>query len=166
MGTGTAKPQQVPLHPDVEPLAFLLGTWRGEGRGEYPTIPPFTYGEKVEFGHVGRPFLTYAQRTWSLDDGTPRHGESGYWRIHGDGTVELVLAHTTGVVEISTGSVDGAVVSVASQAVTLAPTAKDVTALERRFEVRGDALTYTLAMAAVGQPLTHHLAATLRRVGA
>ena len=41
-----------------------------------------------------RPFLLYEQRTWR--DGAPSHGETGYWRFPGDGTVELVLAHTTG----------------------------------------------------------------------
>jgi hypothetical protein len=154
-----------PLHPEVAALAGLLGTWRGEGAGEYPTIAAFRYGEEVRFWHVGKPFLAYVQRTWSLEDGRPLHAESGYWRAKPGGAVEVVLAHPTGIVEVLEGRLDGRVVELASTTVATTSTAKEVTALRRRFELDGDTLGYTVAMAAVGQPLQHHLAATLRRVG-
>lgn len=35
------------LHPDCEPLAGLVGSWRGRESGEYPTIEPFEYLEEV-----------------------------------------------------------------------------------------------------------------------
>ena len=48
---------------DLEPLAFLVGTWRGEGAGEYPTIESFRYGVEWVFEHTGKPFLAYGHRT-------------------------------------------------------------------------------------------------------
>jgi hypothetical protein len=153
-----------PLHADLEPLAGLLGTWRGEGAGEYPTISPFRYGEEVRFWHVGKPFLAYAQRTWSLDDGRPLHAETGYWRAKPGRAVELVLAHPTGIVEVQEGHRDGGRIELRSTTMAGTATAKEVTALHRRFDLAGDRLTYTVAMAAVGQPLQHHLAARLTRV--
>jgi hypothetical protein len=162
------------LHADLEALTGLLGTWRGDGVGEYPTIADFAYTEEVTFGHVGKPFLTYGQRTRATDDGRPLHAETGYWRAPAAGRVELVLAHPTGVTEIATGTVtqvddpEGAtlVIELVSTAVGLSPTAKSVVGVERTFRLRAETLDYTLRMAAVDQPMQHHLAASLRRLSA
>jgi THAP4-like, heme-binding beta-barrel domain len=154
---------RVPVHPECEPIAFLLGTWRGEGRGEYPTIEPFRYGEEVRFSHVGKPFLVYAQRTWRLPGEERLHGEVGYWRPKPGGRIELLLAHSSGIAEVAEGTIDGRAIAVASTSIGVAPTAEETTTLERRFEVDGDVLRYELRMAAVGQPLGRHLVAELRR---
>lgn len=151
------------LPPALEPLAFLLGEWVGEGEGEYPTIEGFGYHEEIRFWHVGKPFLAYTQRTRHAEDGRPLHAEMGYLRPVGADGVELALAHPTGITEVSSGTVIGTRVDLATTTVGRTPTAKEVAAVERTIEVDGDRLTYTLRMAAVGQPLQHHLSASLRR---
>jgi len=158
-----------PAHPDVQPLVALLGSWRGEGEGSYPTIEPFRYSEEISFTHVGKPFLAYRQATVNLATGLPAHAEAGYWRPAGEGRVELVMAHPTGVVEIEEGTVEvlptGVQLHLRSTAVAGSATAKSVATLQRDVEVVGDTLHYDLAMGAVGQAHQHHLSATLRRVG-
>ena len=151
------------LHPDLLPLMFLLGTWRGEGVGGYPTMDTFHYGEEVTFRHNGKPFLAYTQRTWSLDDERPLHAEMGYWRPQADGGVELILAHPFGIAEIEIGVVTGRRVELMTHTIQGSPTAKEVTRVERSVHVVGEVLTYDVRMAAVGQPITHHLHAELSR---
>ena len=152
------------LHPDAAPLSFLLGTWAGEGHGEFPTIDSFDYTEEIRFWHVGKPFLAYAQRTWSTEDERPLHGESGYWRAIPGGRLEVVLAHPNGIVEVAEGTVEGTVIELASVTVARTGTAKEVTSLQRSLQVQGGTLLYDLHMAAVGHPLTKHLTAELRHV--
>jgi hypothetical protein len=161
----------VDLHPDIAVLAPLLGTWTGRGAGEYPTIESFGYLEEITFGHVGKPFLTYGQKTKSDDEtGRPLHAEVGFVRAPSPGRVEWMLAHPTGIAEIEEGTltVDGTtiVMELTTTAVGLTATAKDVTSLGRSICVDGDVLTYVLRLGAVGQPLQHHLGATLRRTSA
>ncbi len=151
-------------HPDVEPIAFLLGTWRGEGKGTYPTIEPFAYREEVRFRHNGKPFLIYEQTTTHPVKGFPMHAEVGYWRPQAGGGIEIVLVHPTGIVEIQEGTVEATTIAVASTTVAKTSTAKLVNALERTYRLDGDVLRYEVRMGAVGVPMTPHLSAELRRV--
>jgi hypothetical protein len=73
------------------------------------------------------------------------------------------VAHGFGVVEATTGSFDGQVLALRATGLVGTASAKAVTAVERRYELDGDSLRYTIAMAAVGVALTHHLRAELRR---
>ena len=132
-----------------------------------PTIQPFGYLEQVTFGHVGKPFLVYSQRTKAPDDGRPLHAETGYLRMPAPDRVELVLAHPTGITEIQEGTLSSTgttlVLELTATAIGRTSSAKEVSALSRSFRLDGDELTYTMRMGAVGQPLQHHLAATLHR---
>ncbi|MEE4542974.1 FABP family protein [Streptomyces sp. V4-01] len=157
-------------HPLLAPVAGLLGSWLGRGRGEYPTIAEdFTYAQEVTFSHDGRPFLRFESRAWLLGpDGAPLRPsarESGWWRLQPDGRVEALITQPTGIAEIAVGLAAAGTVDLASHTVARTPTAKEVDATRRRYVLTGDGdeLTFTHDLAAVGQPLQHHLAARLRR---
>jgi len=156
------------LHPDVAVLAPLLGTWEGSGAGEYPTIDDFAYLESITFSHVGKPFVAYTQRTRHPETAAPMHAETGYLRVPRPGSIEIVMAQPTGLAEIYEGAVVGGdvplVIDARSTSINATSTAKEVTITERTISVTGDDLHYTFRMAAVGQPLQHHLSATLHRV--
>ena len=153
-----------PLAPELEPLTFLLGTWSGKGVGDYPTIDRFEYLEEATFVHVGKPFLVYTQRTRSLA-GAPLHTETGYWRPGPRGTLEVVLAHPFGLVEVSEGTVDGGRVRLRAKTLGETSTGSAVQELERTLSVEDGLLRYTVDMAAAGQALQRHLEAELRRSG-
>ena len=167
-----APPASAPPAPAAEavhgPLGALAGTWTGPGQGRYPTIETFGYAERLEIVPIpGKPRLAWRVTTRAADDGRGLHAESGFLRLTEDGEVEMVLALGSGVVEVGTGLVeaDGEALELVLSSDTVAgtPTAKSVTATERTYRIQGDTLTYEVAMAAVGQPLTPHLTATLTR---
>ena len=150
------------VHPAVQPIAFLLGTWHGTGNGDYPTIEPFTYEETVTFEHFGKPFIAYTQRTKGADGG-PLHTETGYIRMTEDDKLELVISQPSGITEIHTGTRDNSRLEFTSVSVCLSPTAKQVDRVGRIIEVVGDIMTNELMMSAVGEPYQWHLGATLNR---
>jgi hypothetical protein len=165
-------PFEIPagLDPVLLPLAFLLGEWAGAGLGQYPTIEDFRFGQEITFSYVpGKTFLDYESRSWRIDeDGNkvePLAREHGYWRPQPDGkTLEVVLAHPTGIVEIWHGELDGGKIELATDAVARTATAKEYSGGHRLYGlVRGD-LYWTFDMTAMGKPLQNHLAAQLKRV--
>ncbi|MER7763956.1 FABP family protein [Streptomyces sp. NPDC097619] len=159
-------------HPLLAPVTGLLGTWTGEGRGEYPSLESgFSYAQEVSFSHDGRPFLRYEARAWIVDaEGAPVRPaarESGWWRLQPEGRVEALVTQPTGITEVLVGRVEGPLVDLATDRVALTPTAKDVTATRRRYTLTdgGTTLEFRHDLAAVGLPLQHHLGAVLRRTG-
>ncbi len=47
------------LAPELYPLAWLVGSWKGEGMLEYPGIPSSGFVQNVTFDHDGGPYLRY-----------------------------------------------------------------------------------------------------------
>lgn len=147
--------------PQIVALAPLLGTWRGTGRGHYPTITSFEYDEELRFWHVGKPWLGYEQRTWI--EGAPSHSETGFWRVGADGEIEMVIAHAFGTVEVQHGRVTGNRIEVRDSTLASTVTAKRIEAVARVFEFDGDRLTYAVEMALGEHELQSHLEASLQR---
>jgi hypothetical protein len=150
--------------PDrLAPLAFLVGSWGGAGVGGYPTIDDFRYRHQVEFSCSGRPVLTYTSRSWAVDDGRPLAAEAGFLRMADDGSVEAVLAHSSGLAEVYLGTAEDNRLELATDVVARSPSARDVRAERRLYGLVGGELMYAVDIAAVGQPLSPHLSARLQR---
>lgn len=149
-------------------IAPLIGTWRGVGHGDYPTIERFDYREEITFSAPpGKPFLFYAQRTRRIggDEG-PLHAEAGYLRVADDGQLEWMIAQPTGIVEVQRGTATPDSFHFSSEHVVSSKTAKLVRRVDRRLDlVTMDQIRYEMWMEAVGQPHQIHLIAVLDRVG-
>jgi hypothetical protein len=162
-------PFEIPdnLHPLCGPVAWLLGTWRGNGHGDYPTIDRFQFGQELIFTHDGRPFFHYFSRSWIIDEAGEKVRdaalETGFLRCQEDGKVEFLQSHNTGFVEIYYGTAEGGKLDLATDAVVRTETAKEYVGGTRLYgNVEGD-LLYAFDMAAMGQPLQPHLWARLQR---
>lgn len=151
------------IHPAVAPISFLLGTWRGEGEGGFPTIQSFKYGEEIKFWHSGKPVIAYTQKTWKLASGEPMHAESGYWRPKMDGSIEVIIAQSTGLAEVQKGTYDAEkkIVKLRSELVGNASKVKEIT---RVFELNGSELKYVIEMATTTNDLQPHLRALLEKI--
>lgn len=162
----------------LRPWSWLIGTWVGVGTGQYPTIEDFRFGQELVFASDGRAFLTYHSRSWLLDDDghrvRPLAIESGFWRPQEDNRIEVSLAHPTGFAEIWYGQLEvtglenavvtGARVDLRTDVIARTTTAKEYSQGHRLYGLVEGRLLWTFDMAAVGEPLVNHLAASLSRV--
>ena len=161
---------QIPegLHPDLNPLAWLVGTWRGKGRGDYPGTEPFEFEQEVTFSHDGRPFLTYFSRTWIIDEKgeilKTSASETGFWRVKPKNQLEVILAHSTGIAEGWVGIFDGPRIQLVLDHGYSAPSAKVVEEGQRLYGLVDGQLFFSYDMAHGGKKLQAHVWSTLPRV--
>lgn len=156
------------LPPELLPLAWMIGRWEGAGVVGYPTIESVNFGQEIIVSNDGRPFLEWQSRTWLLNDAgeqvRPLATELGFWRPAGDGEVELLLTHPTGIVEMYHGTVEPAKIEVRTDGVIRSPLAKEYNAGHRLYGLVESQLMWAMDMAAMGQPLQSHASAQLKRV--
>ncbi|WP_433800638.1 FABP family protein [Actinomycetospora sp. CA-084318] len=168
----TANLRQGPdLNDALLPVLPLVGVWRGEGEVVYPTIDgPFHFGQQITVAHDGRPFLSWEARAWLLDGPggavvRPAARETGFWRPQPDGTIELLLAHATGIVEIFYGTARTQTSwELSTDATVRTASAKDVQAANRLYGIVEGDLFYVEERAMMGQEMQPHVSARLQRI--
>jgi hypothetical protein len=152
-------------------LKQLLGFWRGEGTGKFPTIDPFTFSEETLFTeNAGEELIHFEQKSWLLDENgevvKPLHWESGFFMPTEDGKIEILNAQNSRRVEVLSGTsfFENGLWLLKTKSVLHGYDARMVETA-RNFEVSKDTLRYELQMATskVGQ-LQTHLEATLKRI--
>jgi len=155
-------------------LSPLVGTWKGEGSGRFPTIASFNYFEECVFSSNDyEPLIHFEQKTWvkSTDptNGTPLHWESGFVRAIEDGRVEISNAQNGGRVEVLRGAIDETaylegIVLLKLESVLLGNDPRLIQTT-RRYQLQNDILTYSIEMATTRTPKREqHLEAKLKRL--
>jgi len=171
-------------NPGTAGVAWLNGVWKGKGKGIYPTIKDFVYGERIEFTSApgGKPFLFYDQKTWNAEfepGAKPMHAESGFLRVlpaavGSDGRVvkvEMILAQPNGLASVEEGTVDLVKKEMSLKSTSLARSSSarppHVVSFSRRFWIEEqdgqEVLKYWMDMETDRTPLTRHLDASFTR---
>ncbi|HSM01067.1 MAG TPA: FABP family protein [Acidimicrobiia bacterium] len=157
------------MNAAVDFVSMLAGAWEGEGDGDFPTLEPFRYRERLRFApHEDAPVLRYVQDTWRItDDGEVQsHWESGFLRARDDGSIDIHDAQESGRTEILRGTPvatgDGAW-TVTLDSVSLEGDPRMVSS-SRTLRLTESTLEYEMSMATdrVSPPRVH-LRARLRR---
>ena len=176
------------LSPDLYPLAWLVGTWRGPGVLAYPDIPERAIVVDLELTHDGGPYLAYSSGRGqpfdpaALEAGVIWSRESGFWRPSSAGEalpvagapadapspsgIEVILAEASGQAWLMTGSAQGPRIDMASAHVARTATAPDVVAQRRMYGWVHGEVFFATELAAFGQELQSYASGRLRRVTA
>ena len=165
----------VRLGPEIDhaclSLLPLVGVWRGTGvYGNDPGIQEPQFGQQITISHDGRPFLKYESVTWLLEpDGTPAAAaarEVGFWRPQPDGSIELLVAHAEGRIEVFYGQPRSLTAwAMSTDATWRTPTAPPVVGTTRLYGITPDGrLAYVEERAHSDIELAPHASAALERL--
>ena len=162
------------LHLDLLPVAWLVGTWTGNGfvverenGGGDGGIVEVPVELEVTFHHTGAPVLGYALRITRA--GVEEDGEVGWWRVRPDADdlarvhLEVLLAHPTGVVEVYVGDAADATIRLATDLVAHTETGAPVAAASRQYGIRANTLVFVVDEATGERGLQSRLSGQLER---
>ena len=150
-------------------FTVLEGTWKGKGRGQFPTVTSFDYHETLTFTRRDEKTLAYEQRAQKHYDGQTEwlesHWENGFIRILENGELELTSVQI-GRTEVLAGSIESIdnLFRIHFVSKTIANDPRMISSA-RTFELDGDTLRYEMEMhtTAVNRS-TKHLGIVLRRI--
>jgi len=165
----------VRLGPEVDhaclALLPLIGVWRGTGVfGNEPGIQQPQFGQQITISHDGRPFLKYESIMWKLTaDGTtgaPGPREVGFWRPQPDGSIELLISHSEGRIEVFYGQARSLTTwALSTDATWRTPNAPPVVGSTRLYGITPDGrLAYVEERAHTDIELAPHASAALDRI--
>ncbi|XP_051154252.1 peroxynitrite isomerase THAP4-like isoform X1 [Leptopilina boulardi] len=100
--------EALPRHDALKSISWLEGTWstKSSGKGQFPTISPFEYNEKMSFSSLGQPMFNYKSETWNPETKKPLHLETGFLKIiPNTNKINFLLAHNFGLTTIEEGEV-------------------------------------------------------------
>ncbi|MDR2373044.1 MAG: FABP family protein [Bifidobacteriaceae bacterium] len=177
------------LPPEVYPLAWLVGAWRGSGTIGYGPVAPAQITQEVRFRATAGPYLAYTARTWlapapadqtapteaagrgdghGIGHGDLWHEEAGFWRVTPGQAqadppfeVEFLVSDAAGYQSLYLGEVAGPRLRLATDAVIRTASAPEVNAATRMYGlVEGD-LLWAWDIAGFGRELGSYMAARL-----
>lgn len=181
------------LAPEVYPLAWLVGSWRGPGYLGYENIPERPIVVETTFSHDGGPYLSYTSTIWLLEGelagletkvdqadliaGDVWATESGFWRVapggqgeptNGDkpprSELEVLLAEPSGHVSVFVGAVQGPRVDLVSDVIARTETSAEISAVKRMYGLVGGELMWATDMAAFGHEMASYSSGRLQRM--
>ncbi len=160
------------LHSLCLSLLPLVGVWRGTGTyGNEPRTDesaPADFGQQIVVSHDGRPFLKFESIIWNLAGGTPSQAarEVGWLRPQPDGSIELLLAHAEGRLEVFYGQPRSvASWALSTDGVLRTPLAIPVVGATRLYGITPDGrLAYVEERAHTDAELAPHASALLERL--
>jgi hypothetical protein len=157
-------------------LLPLVGVWRGEGEGRGDD-GDYHFGQQIVVSHNGGDYLNWDSRSWRLSASGEYEGpdlrETGYWRFVSDPAdpeetqaIELLLAHSTGFVELFYGTpLNQASWELATDALARSKSGALVGGAKRLYGiVEGGDLAYVEERVDADGGLVPHLSARLSRV--
>jgi hypothetical protein len=166
------------LAPEVYPLAWLVGEWRGAGVVEYPGIPRFDFEQRIVFDHDGGPYLRYTSvistRGERSEEGAVWASETGFWRVppeapddpalaEGQRPVEALLADAAGVLSLYVGEVGNGRIDLATDVMAHTPSGADMAGATRMYGLVDGDLLWAWDLAAFGHSLRSYASARLVR---